>query len=222
MDDLTQQAIQAAVSGNWKTAENLNRAILQNNASDIDALLRLANALFQLGKKKDATKLYEKVLKVDKFNVFATRGLGRLKRASTKGGSASGGKATNGAAHHGLETLFLEEPGKTKTVGLVHIAGPQVLASLDCGEKVYLAPRRHRISVANESGTYIGRLPDDLSVRLLSFIGGGNQYEAVIKFANADEVKIFVKETVRSPKFVQTPTFPHEGTIQFAGSQNAA
>lgn len=205
MDDLAQQAIQAAVTGNWKNAENLNRAILQNNALDIDALLRLANALFQLGKNKHATKLYEQVLKVDKFNVFATRGLERLKRA----------KATNGAAHHGLQTLFLEEPGKTKTVGLVHIAGPQVLASLACGEKVFIIPRRHRISVATESGTYIGRLPDDLSVRLLSFIGGGNQYEAVIKFANADEVKIFVKETVRSAKFVQTPTFPHEGTIQF-------
>lgn len=212
MDDLAQQAIQAAISGNWKTAENLNRTILQNNASDIDALLRLANALFQLGKKKDATKLYEKVLRVDKFNVFATRGLERLKKA----------RATNGVAHHGLETLFLEEPGKTKTVGLVHTAGPQVLASLDCGEKVFLAPRRHRISVATQSGTYIGRLPDDLSVRLLGFIGGGNQYEAVIKFANADEVKIFIKEAVRSPKFIQTPTFPHEGTIQFANSQNVA
>lgn len=206
MDDLAQQAIQAAIAGNWKNAENLNRTILKNNADDIDALLRLANALFQLGKKKDAANLYIQVLKVDKFNVFASRGLERLKKA----------KLANSVTHHKLETLFLEEPGKTKTVGLVHIAGPQTLASLDSGEKVLLVPRRHRISVTTESGTYIGRLPDDLSVRLLGFMGGGNEYGAVIKCAKPpDEVKVFVKETARSPKFVQTPTFPHEGTAQF-------
>lgn len=205
MDDLAQQAIQAAIGGNWKSAENLNRTILQNNASDIDALLRLANALFQLGKKKDATNLYEQVLKVDKFNVFANRGLERLKRAKP-----------NGVVQHGLETLFLEEPGKTKTVGLVFVAEPEVIAGLDSGERVLLLPRRHRMSVTTTSGAYIGRLPDDLSVRLLSFMAGGNSYTGVIKCANAEDVKVFVKEVVRSPKFAQTPTFPHEGNLQFS------
>ncbi|MBI3290555.1 hypothetical protein HYZ78_04120 [Candidatus Microgenomates bacterium] len=204
-EDLAQQAIQAAVSGNWKTAENLNRTILDNNASDIDALLRLANALFQLGKKKDATNLYEQVLKVDKFNVFANRGLDRLKKAKP-----------NGIVHHSLETLFLEEPGKTKTVGLVYIAGPQVVAGLDSGERVLLVSKRHRIAVTTASGVYIGRLPDNLSVRILSFMAGGNRYEAVIKCANTEEVKVFIKETSRSQKFIQTPTFPHEGPMQFS------
>lgn len=202
MDDLAQQAIQAAISGNWKTAENLNRTILQNDSNDIDALLRLANALFQLGKKKDATILYEKVLKVDKYNIFANRGLARLKKA----------KASNGT--HGLETLFLEEPGKTKTVGLVFIAGQEIIAGLNSGERVMLVPRRHRISVTTQGRVYIGRLPDNLSVRLIGFIAGGNRYEAVIKYANGDDVKVFIKETVRSPKFIQTPTFPHEGSMQ--------
>ena len=205
MDDLAQQAIQAAINGNWKTAETLNRTILQNDTSDIDALLRLANALFQLGKKKEATSLYDHVLKIDKFNVFATRGLARLKKAKP-----------NGATHHGLETLFLEEPGKTKTVGLVYIAGPEIIAGLDCGEKVMLIPRRHRIAVTTVTKEYIGRLPDNLSVRLLGFMAGGNSYEAVIKYANTEEVKIFIKETNRSSKFSQTPTFPHEGPMQFS------
>ena len=207
MDDLAQQAIQAAVTGNWKTAENLNRTILQTDSNDIDALLRLANALFQLGKKKDATALYEKVLKVDKFNVFANRGIERLKHAKT-----------NGVVQHSLETLFLEEPGKTKTVGLVYIGGSEIVAGLDSGERVQLLPRRHRMAVTNAAGDYIGRLPDDLSVRLLGFFAGGNKYEAVIKCANAEEVKVFIKETIRSPKFVQTPSFPHESSMQYSGA----
>lgn len=200
--DLAQQAIQAAVSGDWKTAERLNSTILEQNPNDIDALLRLAHALSQLGKTREAATFCEKVLKIDQYNQFAIRGLSRLKKM----------KKTKIFSHHGLQTLFVEEPGKTKTVTLVHTASPQVLASLDSGEKVLFVPRRHRISVATEGQTYIGRLPDDLSVRLLGFIEGGNKYEAVIHSVN-EMVKIFIREIYRSPKFEQTPSFFHEGSI---------
>ncbi len=115
---------------------------------------------------------------------------------------------------HKLETMFLEEPGKTKNVQLVHIANPQVLAHLDAGEKVLLVPRRHRISVMTGNGLYIGRLPDDLSMRLLNLMHGGNKYEVIVKATDLTQVKVFIKETAKSAKFARTPSFPHE-TQQF-------
>lgn len=201
-DDLAQQAIQAALAGNWRIAERLNRAILNQNPTDLDALLRLANATSKLGKKKEAESLYKQALRLDPYNIFATRGLSRLKKM--KKGEVS---------EHGLETRFVEEPGKTKNVSLVYTAPQHVLANLDSGERVLLVPRRHRISITTVGGVYIGRLPDDLSVRLLGFIEGGNKYEAIIKSANSDQLKIFIRETYRSAKFEKTPSFFHEGPL---------
>lgn len=127
--DLAQQAIQAAINGEWKTAERLNKATLDQNPTDLDILLRTAHAATQLGKKQEAARFYGRVIKIDPHNPFALRGLAKIKKM--KGASSN---------QHHLETLFLEEPGKTKTATLVHIAGPQVLAHLDSGEKVTLVP----------------------------------------------------------------------------------
>lgn len=200
---LAQQAIQQAITGNWQEAERLNQLILKESPKDLEAMLRLANALSQLQKKKEATKTYEDVLKIDKYNVFALRGLTKIKKMKKK--------LSNN--NHGLETLFLEEPGKTKTINLVHVTNQQILANLDSGQIVLLVPRKHRISVIAENNIYVGRLPDDLSVRILSFIEGGNQYEAVIKSINKGEVKLFIKEIKRSEKFGNTPSFFHEGPL---------
>ncbi|MBI4057806.1 hypothetical protein HY405_00605 [Candidatus Microgenomates bacterium] len=210
--DLAQQAIRAAVEGNWQTAERLNRTILRGSPDDIDALLRLAHALAQLGKAKEAVTHYEKVLRFDRFNIFATRGLSKLRKIK-KDGKIS-------PDLHDLETMFLEEPGKTKTASLVHIASAEILAQLDCGQRVLLVPRRHRISVTTESGAYIGRLPDDLSVRLFSFMSGGNKYEAVIKSASGDSVKIFVREIFQAPKFKITPSFSPDASLSHFDSDN--
>lgn len=198
--DLAHQAIQAAIKGEWKTAETLNRRILNTSPEDIEALLRLANASRQLGKIKEATTLYEKILKVEPHNLFASRAMERIKKV----------KRGINLAQHALTNSFLEEPGKTKTVLLVYVAPTRILASLDTGEPVDLVARPHRISVTTENGVYIGRLPDDLSARLLGFIKGGNEYEAAIKSVNGNRVQIFIRETKRSPKFAITPSFPSD------------
>lgn len=199
-DDLAHQAIQAAIAGEWKSAQILNQRILQTSPQDIETLLRLANATSQLGKAKEALSIYEKILKLDPHNLFATRGFEKIKKAK---------RATlNG--HHALTSSFLEEPGKTKTVNLVHTAATRVVAGLDTGEPVRLIPKKHRISISTEKGIYIGRLPDDISLRLLGFIKGGNEYDAAVRSVNGNSVKIFIREVCRSPKFSITPSFPSD------------
>lgn len=198
--DLAHQAIQAALKGEWRVAENLNRRILEVNTQDIDALLRLANARAQLGKIKEAQTVYKKILKLEPHNLFAVRSLDRLKKVK---------RGTN--ILHPLTNSFLEEPGKTKTVTLVYTAPTRVIVSLDAGEPVNLVARPHRISVATATaGVYVGRLPDYLSARLLGFIKGGNEYEAAIKSVAGNTVKVFIRETLRCPKFATTPSFPSD------------
>lgn len=199
MDNLAQQAITAAINGNWKTAVTANQRILAENPQNLEAMTRLANALAQLGKTKEAIGSYQKILSLEPHNVFANKGLAKLKKitSSTKG---------NGSMHE-LRSTFLEEPGKTKTITLVHTATPATLAQLDAGQPLTLSPKRHRISVTTEDGAYIGRLPDDIALRLLGFMEGGNRYEAAIKAVDNDCVKIFVREIYRAKKFETTPSF---------------
>lgn len=197
MKDLASQAIKAALSGNWKLAERLNKKILASESSDVEALNRLARAQMELGKLKEAQKVYKKVLSLDRYNSIASRGLERLKKRRVKDTSPQS-----------LGTAFLEEPGKTKTVSLIHLGDEKVRAQLDSGEEVELAPKRHRISVNTLGGKYIGRLPDDLTSRLLKFIKAGNKYQALVKSTDQDQVKIFIRETERNEKFTNVPSFP--------------
>ena len=51
---LKTQAIQTALSGNWEKAIDINKSLIKEDPSDIDALNRLAFAFTILGKTKDA------------------------------------------------------------------------------------------------------------------------------------------------------------------------
>jgi len=200
MEDLAQQAIRAALSGDWKIAEKINQQILISNPNDIDSLNRLARAQIELGKIRDAQKTYQRVLKLDKYNSIATRGIEKLKnRKPEKNGK---NKITQS-----LQNRFLEEPGKTKTVQLINPGSDKALAALDTGEEIQIVTGAHRVSLFSESGKYIGRLPDDLSARLLKLIKGGNKYQALVKSVESGHVKIFLREIFRAEKFANIPSF---------------
>lgn len=198
--DLAHQAIAAAIRGEWRVAQNLNKRILDTNSDDLEAMLRLANAACQLGKIREATSTYEKILKIEPQNLFANRAMERLKKAK---------KGIN-LVPHALNNSFLEEPGKTKTVTLIYTAPAKIIASLDTGEPVTIVAKTHRVSITTEGGAYIGRLPDDLSARLLGFIKGGNEYDGAVRSVNGNAVKIFIREIKRCAKFATTPSFPSE------------
>lgn len=199
MDELAQKAISAALSGDWALAERLNKKITQTEPDNIEALNRLARSQSELSKVKEAEATYKKVLKLDRYNQIAQKAISRLEKRKTQ-------KTAPSPAI--LETTFLEEPGKTKTVSLIHLGDAQVLAELDSGEEVMLEGRRHRISVTTPNGRYIGRIPDDLSSRLIKLIKGGNKYQALVKSVDSNSVKIFIRELERCEKFKDLPSFP--------------
>lgn len=200
-DSLAQHAISAALSGNWEKALEINKTILKGNPDDIDALNRLSRAHAELGDLAKARKTAKKVLCLDPFNTIATKSLEKWK--GLKKGETYTSKPSSAR-------MFLEEPGKTKILSLLHPGSSRMLAKLDSGDEVKLNSHSHRVSVISLDGKYIGRLPDDLSARLKKLMRYGNKYRVFIKSIDKSKVKVFIRETKRVKKLTDIPSFSTE------------
>lgn len=204
MHDLPSNAIAAALEHDWEKAISINLEILKGNKADISALNRLGYAYTQLGRFEEAKKLYRKILSIDRYNLIAQKNLERITAIS----KTKKGVARKKSQHNSLSPgLFIEEPGKTKTVSLINIAPATVISHLDIGDIVTLVPKKHAIEVRDADSTYIGALPDDISYRLLRFLRAGNLYQACIKNVVKGGLTIFIREVKRGKRFWSQSTF---------------
>ena len=200
--DLAHQAVSAALCGNWKDAITLNKEILKSDNKSVDALNRLARAFAETGDTTKATKISKKVLVIDPHNSIAVKCLEKWKgfeegEVSFKTGPSS-------------INDFIEEPGKTKLVALIHIGNPKLLSKLDSGDEVKLNPHGHRMSVVTGDGKYIGRLPDDVGAKLKTLIKMGNEYKVIVKCSDPKVIRVFLRETKSSPELKDIPSFTHD------------
>ncbi len=201
MQTLSEKAIQAALKGKWDEAVELNNLILKENQGDLDTLNRLARAYTELGEIEPANKIYKQVLSIDKYNPIAIKNLKRLKAKRPKQGNRN-------VKAPPIYANFLEEPGRTKTTQLVRLASADILAELKIGQPLILDAKRRSIAVKTPEEIYIGSLPDDLSYRLKKFVNGGSKYELFVKSLEGNAVQVFIRETLRSVRFKNTPSFP--------------
>ena len=206
IESLSRLAITAAASLNWEEAAKINQKILKITDTSVETLNRLAKAYISLGEIQKAQKHYRKALGLDPYNIIAKRNLEKIAKANGNGKA----KSTNGSTQKpqvNLATLFLFEPGKTKIVNLLNLAPPQILATVSCGDEVALNPKKHSVAVASSDGIYLGALPDDFAHKLISYLDGGNKYEAYVKCATTKILSIFIKEVYKSEKFTNQPSF---------------
>lgn len=210
MTSLKTLAISTALSGNWERAIDINKSLVKEDPSDIDALNRLAFALTIIGKLKDARLTYQKVLKIDGLNSLALRNLKKLDRKSNPGNVSPNGLAVN--------NTFIEEQGKTKIIELVNIAQPTAINTLRTGQILMLSVKRLKIFVSTDEGKYIGVLPDNIGKRLIKFIKAGNEYKAYVKSAFDHHLIVFLKETKRVSRLRDQPSFLaiSESTLEFS------
>lgn len=195
---LAQKAIQEALAGNWEAALKTNLEIVHKNTNDIDALNRIARAYKELGQITKAKTYAKKVLKIDPVNSIAVRCLEKWKALN---------ESQKTAPTSILSESFLEEPGRTKLVTLMHTGDPAIVSSLESGSEVNLLVHPHRVSVTTSAKKYIGRLPDDLAARIRRLIKAGNKYQALVKTVEGqNEVKIFIRELSAN----DGPSFPTE------------
>lgn len=184
--------------GDWQNAISLNESLLEENPQDIDTLNRLAFAYASLGNNKEAKIIYEKVLDLDNQNPIALRNIKRLNGPASQ---------KTVAAPMYVSNLFIEEPGKTKVIELLNVADKKIISPLRSGEQIHLQVKRMKVFLLDQNKQYIGMLPDDIGLRLIRFINGGNDYEAYIKSVDNNKVIIFARETKRSPRFKNQPSF---------------
>lgn len=199
--DLAQAAINAALAGDWQKALQTNQAILKEKKDDVDALNRLARAHAELGDIQKARECLKKVLSIDTFNTIAQKSLERWK--DMKNGDIAASSKTSAQ-------VFLEEPGKTKIVPLMHLGGPEIIAEIDAGDEVKLNCNSHKVAVLTHTSKNIGKLPDDLSARLRKLTSVGYEYKVFVKSVDKNEIRVLIRETKRPPKLSDIPSFPAE------------
>ncbi len=195
-----QIAINCALSQDWKEAIRINQVLLSQNSEDVEAINRLAYAYLKSGNLAQAKSTYRKVLKIDKYNPIAVKNIKWMENL-TKNDIHSDTTVSP------APTIFLEEPGKTKLITLVHLAPFRVLCNLITAQQVFLIAKKHSVEIRDGKNNYIGALPDDLSYRLLRFIAAGNTYDAYIKNFSKNIVTLFIRELRRGKKYFDIPSF---------------
>lgn len=220
MSNLHQIAINAALSQNWSKAISANQDILKDDKEDINTLNRLAFAYTKFGKFEEAKKLYKKILGLDKYNIIAQKNLDKLNsipknlKASLKPSKSISGTFT---IH---PSLFIEEPGKTKTVVLINTAPASVLSHLNTGDPVFFYPKKHSVDVRTVDKVYLGALPDDFAFKLLRFIKAGYEYNIYIKNSTKNSVNIFIREVKRAKRYKSQPSFVPVSPAKLRSMQN--
>lgn len=206
-DNLRQMAIDSALSSNWQEARDLNLKIIEEEPKSIEALNRLGRAYFELGEFPEAKKYFEKSLQVDSYNQIAAKFIKRIEACKKKSGKKKSTDFKNNNYAHVESDLFIEEPGRTKLIALLKTAEPQKLSLLSPGTQVFLNIKNKIIAAVDQTQEYLGVLPDDLSHHLIRLIHGGNKYQAVIKTVKINGLTILIRETYRSARFKNQPSF---------------
>jgi len=195
------QAIQTALHGDWYNATQINKALINDNPRDIEALNRLAFAFTITGKIRQAKSAYKKVLQIDPLNPIALKNIKRITGMSFQTNKK------NTTISIPVNHAFIEETGKTKIVELINLAQLKVIATLTVGQRLDVYIKRSKIFLKNQSKQYIGVLPDDIGKRLIKFVRGGNKYGAYVKSASSHSVVVFIKEQLRKERFRDQPSF---------------
>ncbi len=188
---MEQEAIEAALFGNWKRAIKLNKKILSENKCDTEALCRLAYAFAKCSDFKKACFTYRKLLKIDPTNPIACKNLAKFKEA--KESSKEQKKFLESGARKVSPSLFFSELAKAKSVDLINIAPLSVLQNLVVGEEVNVQKRRFDLQVKDKSGTYIGTFPDDVGRKLLAIFDQSKTVNFFLKDVRDNEVTVFIK-----------------------------
>jgi len=193
-------AINAALNQDWKLAIKINKLLISQDKNNLDATNRLAYAYIKTDKANLAIKTYHKVIAKDKYNHIANKNLTKLSDNTTKVNHA-------GSSPVMTTMSFIEEHGITKIATCINLAPLSILSVAVSGQEVFLNAKKRCVEIRDDSKTYLGALPDDISFRLMKLLKGGNQYQVAIKSVGKNTLTVLIRETSRGKKFLNQPSF---------------
>ena len=207
--DRAKKAVALAMRSNWDEAVTMNRAIVRDFPDDLEAHNRLGKALSELGRNREARKAFRRALEISPHNGIARKNLDRLMSIGDQDASPSKGSV------EAAPKVFIEESGKTTTTSLVSLASSSALRKLAPGHRVHLEIESNRMKVMDTGGEYMGSVEPKLTARLLRLVRGGNQYEAAVTHASAQELTIIIREAYKHPSQAGIVSFPSRAGAKY-------
>jgi len=192
MSTRSDEAIRAALHGDWHRAVELNKEILAEKQDDVDALNRLAYAYTKQSNFEVAHDTYLAVLSIDTYNPIAKKNLGKIKQLASRPKSTYHSRSNN---HHIAvsPSFFLADAQKTKSVHLIHVAAGDILQSLCVGEQLHAIKRGFELQIKDTASRYIGTLPDDIGHTLMRLLDQRSACEFYVKDIQDNEIMVFIK-----------------------------
>ena len=200
--DRAKKAVALAMRSNWDDAVAMNRAIVKEFPDDLEAHNRLGKALSELGRNKEAKEAFQRALEISPHNGIARKNFDRLMSI----GDQDAPRSQSGV--DAAPRVFIEESGKATTTSLISLAPPGTLLKLAPGHRLSLEIENRRVKVLSAGGEYVGSVEPKLTARLLRLVRGGNQYEAAVTSASAQELSLIIRETYKHPSQAGIVSFP--------------
>jgi hypothetical protein len=205
---LVEEALNAALSGNWQTALELNQEVVERFGVDEETHNRTGKALTELGRLDEAVAQYRATLEINPLNGIAIKQVPRIEELMQQSTDLPRAQAAVDV------NLFVEEMGKTALAHVILDAGFDA-AILAPGDQVELEPQKDGLAVKTGDGVAAGHVEAKLARRVLKFMAGGNQYTAAVATVDGKDVRIIIKETFQAPEFAGVPSFPVRKTQEF-------
>ena len=207
-NDLSKEAVNLALQGEWQRAAEVNRAVLELYPEDVEAMNRLVKSLIELGNYKEASVVLDKACELAPYNNIAKRHRARLNQLVTDADEGTSDQVNQNKKTAGTPQIFIEESGKSGTTVLRNTKGNKSVRRLSASEQVVLSREKNTVIVCTLDGQLIGHLEPKLGNRLVRLMDGGNQYAAAVVTVSDDNVSIIIKETFKHRSLQNVCSFP--------------
>ena len=205
--DLSREAVNLALQGEWERATEVNKDILELFAGDVEAMNRLVKALIELGSYLDARAVLNQVCEVAPYNNIAKKNLVRLDQLTANPGSANPGNPKQTKKTAGAPDIFIEESGKSTTI-LRNTTSNKAVLHLSPSDRVVLSRDKNTVIIRTLEGDLPGHLEPKLGNRISRLIDGGNKYAAAAVTVNGQEVSVIIRETFKHRSLENVCSFP--------------
>ncbi|MBI2620644.1 tetratricopeptide repeat protein [candidate division WWE3 bacterium] len=182
--ELTRQAINAAIEGNWAKAIELNHKILKENPNELNAKTRLGRAYLQISEFSQAKKYFREVLNVDPINQIALKNYDRAVQRKVENGN---GKLKINS--------FIKEPGTYVEFTFPTKNEAAQIESVDAGTKLSLRIGKTSTAVYLQK-SILGNLGPEATKKLTSAKKQKAKLDAEFLSGRDGEVKIAINASV--------------------------
>ena len=194
------EAISLAMASRWQDAADLNRSIITEFPTDLEASNRLGKALMELGEYAEARAAFERSLAISPRNNIAKKNLMRLSTIEESGHE-------NNKESRLTSQVFVGDGSKTSVVPLEHIASRDHLAKVAPGDSVGLVINGNSLVVTGALSQYLGVVNLRVAARLVRLMERGNQYVAAVARVDEANLTVVISETYQSSEASGVPSF---------------